>query len=182
MILIESRRLSDATLQKRHGGMTILDVTSKGPQPWVRFSPFFPHGGIPVPFSDGTTAQSVEGIWQGLKVFEKAGVDQGKMQVTSMKGIKRSARTFGRVLGHRRGVSGDELLPYLEARKLIYLPSYRWILENRLADEVAQIRKLLLGDGVVLLDYETNVDLNDLKKPLSHAGLIKRFIENDWPA
>ena len=31
-------------------------------------SPFYPHGGIPIPFSGSVTSQSVEGIWQGLKV------------------------------------------------------------------------------------------------------------------
>ena len=41
---------------------TVLDLTSRGPASWVRFSPFFPHGGIPVHDSPGRTATSVEGI------------------------------------------------------------------------------------------------------------------------
>ena len=56
----------------------ILDLTSKAAEPWVRFSPFYPHGDIPVPFSAGRTAQSVEGIWQGLKVFESASPAAGR--------------------------------------------------------------------------------------------------------
>lgn len=51
----------------------MLDVTSKGPEPWQRFSPFYAHGGIPVPFSVGLAGVSIEGIWQGLKVFEGYG-------------------------------------------------------------------------------------------------------------
>jgi len=34
---------------------------------------------------------------------------------------------------------------------------------------------------VVLLDYETNYDINGVTRPLSHAGLIKLYIENNWP-
>jgi hypothetical protein len=53
---------------------------------------------------------SVEGIWQGLKVFEKADVDPATLQIATMKGIKRTVRTFGKVLGHRAGLAGDRLL------------------------------------------------------------------------
>ena len=72
-------------------GEQIIDVTSKGPDPWVRFSPFYPHGGIPVPFSPGEVAASVEGIWQGLKVFENADVDPTSLANTKMKGIQRAS-------------------------------------------------------------------------------------------
>jgi len=44
-------------------------------EPWIKFSPFYPHGGIPVPFAPGYFSETVEGIWQGLKVFEKADGD-----------------------------------------------------------------------------------------------------------
>lgn len=135
-LIVESRRNSPATLEKRHPGAAIIDVTSRGEDPWVRFSPFYPHGEIPVPLSPGVMGASVEGIWQALKVFEKCDVDLNKLSVTSMKGIKRSVRTNGRVLGHRVGISGPgpgpgpaesgtRLLPYLEARLQIYLPAYQ---------------------------------------------------------
>lgn len=180
-IFVENRRTSSATLEKRYPGVTVLDVTSKGEQPWVRFSPFYPHGSIPVPLSPGVVAETVEGIWQALKVFESCDVDASKMSIKNMKGIKRTTRSLGRVLGHRAGLSGDGLLSYLEARKAIYLPSYKWILDNCLTDEVQNIKSLSSQHPVVLLDYETNTDVNDLRRPLSHAGLIKRYLEDDWP-
>ena len=52
--IVANRRQSRETLVRRHGDVTILDVTSKGPEPWVRFSPFYPHGGIPIPNTPGT--------------------------------------------------------------------------------------------------------------------------------
>ena len=180
-ILIANRRTKTATLQKEYGDPAIIDVTSKGPTPWVRFSPFYPHGGIPVPFSPGIFAASVEGIWQGLKVFENADVDPATLANTSMKGIKRTTRKFGRVLGHRAGLHGDRLLAYVDARKQIYLPSYLWVLENRLQRELEELRRLTAKQTVVLLDYETNGVLEDTSRPLSHASLVKRYLENDWP-
>ncbi|SDG25302.1 hypothetical protein SAMN05216553_106405 [Lentzea fradiae] len=157
-------------------GAVVVDVTSRGPDPWVRFSPFYPHGDIPVPLSPGVTSASVEGLWQALKVFEGADVDRSKLAVTSMKGLKRTVRRFGPVRGHRAGLAGERLLGYLSARREIYLPAYRWVLENRLQAEVAQLRELTRSEDVVLLDYTTNGDVQDLSTPLSHAALIAEHL------
>lgn len=175
-ISVDSRRKSQASLEKAHPRAKFIDVTSKGAEPWVQFSPFFPHGGLPVPFSDGVEAESVEGIWQGLKVFEKEDIDPRKFAIRNMSGIKRSTRKHGKVLGHRRGVEGRELLSYLDARKQIYLPSYRYVLQHKLETCVRQIEGLAIHGPVVLLDYETNTDIEDLSKPLSHASLIADWI------
>jgi hypothetical protein len=181
-ILVDSRRKARTTLERAHPGAMLLDVTSRGPEPWVRFSPFYPHGGIPVAFTPGRTAASVEGIWQGLKVFERADVDPAKLDLRTMTGIKRSARTLGAVRGHREGLAGTRLLSYREARHRIYLPSYRHVLENAVANLVDELRALAEKGLVVLLDYETNESIDDLSKPLSHAGLIRRFVEGKWPS
>lgn len=177
---VKSRRMKLENLLKEFD--LVVDVTSKSDSFGVRFSPFYPHGGIPVPFSPDSFAQSVEGIWQGLKVFEGNDVDRGKFEITTMKGIKRTCRKFGTVLGHRRGVGGEELLDYLNARYQIYLPAYKWLLDNRLQPELEKLRELGEGKKAALLDYETNCDLENLKKPLSHAYLITRYLAGDYPA
>lgn len=181
MIVVESRRAKPATIAARHPGAAVLDVTSKGPEPWVRFSPFYPHGGVPVPNTPDETAASVEGLWQGLKVFERHDIDPAKWANTTMRGIKRGGPARGAVRGHRFGVGSDELLGYHDARYRIYLPAYRWVLENRLAAEVGQLRALAAERTVVLLDYETNGDVDDLSRPLSHAALVKMYAEGIWP-
>ncbi len=147
----------------------------------MQFSPFYPHGGIPVPHSPDSFAQSVEGLWQGLKVFENEDIDASRWQITDLKGIKRAGRTRGQVRGHRFGVDSDVLLGYRDARYLIYLPAYRWVLENRLAAEVKRLRAFASHQTVVLLDYETNGDVEDLSRPLSHAALVRCFLAGKWP-
>lgn len=181
MYIVASRRTSMEKLQQRYSEAFIVDVTSQGAQPWVRFSPFYPHGGIPVPFSPGYVSASVEGIWQGLKVFEQTDVNLATLQITNMKGIKRSVRKHGKVLGHRQGLTGEQLLPYVEARRTIYLPSYRWVLDHCLQDLLAELRVLEREKTVVLLDYETNCDVDNVTRPLSHASLIKLYLEGNWP-
>ncbi|MFE4973914.1 DUF6939 family protein [Kitasatospora sp. NPDC056651] len=178
-IRIASRRRAMTTLTAAFPGAEIIDVTSKAPEPWVRLSPFYPHGGIPVPYSDGVSSQSVEGIWQALKVFQGADVDASKLGVAAMKGLKRTVRRYGPVRGHRTGLHGEQLLSYETARRRIYLPAYRWVLEHRVADLVELLRSK--GD-VVLLDYTTNGDVTDPASPLSHAALIQLHIEGRWPS
>ncbi|MEU6038206.1 hypothetical protein ABZ801_22620 [Actinomadura sp. NPDC047616] len=176
-----SRRRARASIEAAYPGARIVDVTSRADEPWVRLSPFYPHGGIPVPFTPGVTAQSVEGIWQALKVFADEDVDPAKLHVTAMRGLKRTVRRHGPVLGHRRGLEGTVLLPYERARREIYLPAYRWVLERRVADLVAELGRLGSEGDVVLLDYGTNDDVSDLSSPLSHAGLVRRHVEGRWP-
>lgn len=181
-LILANRRSKTANLRKRYGAeISIVDVTSKGDLPWVRFSPFWPHGEIPVPFSAGVVATCVEGIWQALKVFESEDVDPSKLQITNMRGLKRTVRRLGKVRGHRRGLQGLELLPYREARESIYLPIYKWTLENCMQTELTQLRDLAGEHTVVLLDYTINGNLDDLRTPLSHAALIKKYLEDDWP-
>lgn len=181
MIVVESKRKKLETLKKEYPNAMIIDVTSHADDEFVKFSPFYPHGGIPVPFSDGKLAASVEGVWQGLKVFENAYVDASMFSNCEMKNLKRTVRRFGRCLGHRKGVHGEELLDYLTARKLIYLPCYKWVLEHDLQILVKALRIISKNKPVVLLDYNTNSDVNNLKKPLSHASLIKAYIEGNYP-
>lgn len=177
MVTVQNRRRKIENIEKDFPNAIIIDVTSKGEAPMVKFSPFYPIGNIPIPYSENKFSQSVEGIWQGLKVFENSAVDESKFEITSMKGLKRTVRKYGIPRGHRKGVNGDDLLDYITARKLIYLPTYKWVLDNRLEKEVAELKNISAKKTLVLLDYETNGDVENPKKPLSHAHLIKLRLE-----
>lgn len=181
MIAIESKRRKRENILKKYPDAVIADVTSQATDGLVKLSPFYPHGGIPVPFSEGYTAMCVEGIWQGLKVFESADVDVDMFANGTMKNIKCTVRRFGKPLGHRKGVNGTELLGYIEARKQIYLPTYKWVLENKVANIIERLREASKTKTIVLLDYTKNCDIDNPKKPLSHAFLIKAYAEGLYP-
>ena len=181
MIIIESKRKKPATILKQYPDAILADVTSSAKDGLVKLSPFYPHYGIPVPFSEGYTATCVEAIWQGLKVFESCDVDVEMFKNDTMKNIKRTVRRFGKPLGHRKGVDGTELLGYIEARKQIYIPAYKWVLENKVANIIERLREASKTKTIVLLDYDTNADVENAKKPLSHASLIKAYVEGLYP-
>lgn len=181
MIIIESKRKKPETILKKYPGAILADVTSSAKDGLVKLSPFYPHGGIPVPFTEGMTATCVEAIWQGLKVFEGADVDVSLFKNDTMKNLKRTVRRFGKPLGHRKGVYGKELLSYVEARKLIYIPTYKWMLENKVKDIMDRLKEATKTKTIILLDYDTNADVENAKKPLSHASLIKAYVEGLYP-
>jgi len=181
MIIVESKRKKPATILKKYPDAILADVTSGAKDGLVKLSPFYPHGGIPVPFSEGYTATCVEAIWQGLKVFEGCDVDTSLFLNDTMKGLKRTVRRYGKPLGHRKGVNGTELLGYIEARKQIYIPTYKWVLENKVASIIEKMKEASKTKTIVLLDYDTNADVDNPKKPLSHASLIKAYVEGIYP-
>ena len=168
-------------LRKKYPHVIIADVTSQAKDGLVKLSPFYPHGDIPVPFSEGCTAACVEGIWQGLKVFEDEDIDLSMFNNNTMKGIKRTTRKHGRVLGHRKGINGTEILGYVEAKHLIYIPTYRWMLEHKVMDIIERLRKASETKTIVLLDYNTCCNVDDATKPLSHAYLVKAYAEGIYP-
>lgn len=177
MIIIKNKRCSRENILREYPNAVIFDVTSKGE--YKTLSPFYPHGGIPIPFSGSVTSQSVEGIWQGLKVFKNEGIDFSCFDNKTMKNLKRTNRTHGWCIGHQKGLGSKELLGYLTARRDIYVPSYNWMLEHKCQKEVNYFKSLLEeGKTIVFLDYDTNEDVFDPSKPLSHASLIKKYLEN----
>ncbi len=180
MIVIESRKKKLETILKEYPDARIIDVTSHATDQFVKFSPFYPHGGIPVPFTK-MTATCVEAIWQGLKVFENYDIDTNMFKNGTMKNIKRTTRKYGKIVGHSKGVGTSERMEYLTARHEIYAPSYKWVLENKIKGLVKYLSEESKTKTIVLLDYNTNCNIDDPSSPLSHAYLIKAYIEGLYP-
>ena len=181
MIIIESKRKKPENILKKYPEAIIADVTSNAKDGLVKLSPFYPHGGIPVPFSEGVTAECVEGIWQGLKVFENEGIDVNMFRNNTMKNIKRTVSTHGRVLGHQKGIYSNEILDYVSAKHQIYIPAFKWVLKNKVAHIIERLKNASIYKTIILLDYNTCCDVDSTSKPLSHAYLIKAFVEGLYP-
>ena len=158
MIYIENRKRKIERIKEEHPDADILDITSNSETRYAKIlSPFYPHGNIPIPFTNELN--------------------------DTMRNLKRTVRKFGKPKGHRKGAYGKELLNYFEARMLIYLPTYKWVLDNvpEVHRVVERIKEQSKKRDIVLLDYNTNTDFRDISKPLSHAGLVKLYIEGNYP-
>ncbi len=144
----------------------VHDVSSRAKPPFVKLSPFYPHGGIPVPGQEGATADSVEGIWQGLKILD------GAIDPSFFTGKGRKRR--GRPSGHR---FGDRVLGYVEARKLVYIPSYEHLWRECVGQDLRRVLFEPAAAGIVQYfhDFEDNGDPDDPSSPLAHSSLLVRL-------
>lgn len=184
MIYVVNKKRNLEKVKEDFPNATILDITSTSNMRYAQIlSPFYPHMNIPIPFTEGLTATCVEAVWQGLKVFDGADVDFATFRNDTMRDLKRTVRKYGMPKGHRKGAYGKELLGYFEARMLIYLPTYKWVLDNvpEVHHVVERIKEQSKIHDIILLDYNTNIDFRDASKPLSHAGLVKLYIEGNYP-
>lgn len=183
IIVVSKRRIRTLRLLQKQG-FEVIDVTSKSNDPLMQqFSPFYPHHDIPIPGRPENFAESVEGIWQGLKVFQNENIDITKFLIKNMKNMKRPCnQKRGKMLYHSFNMNGEEVqLRYIDARYHIYLPAYKWVLEHRLSESVDILMTKARSGKIALLDYDDNGDINNPKKPLSHAHLIRLWLLNEYP-
>jgi hypothetical protein len=159
-------------------GVHVYDVSSYADPPFCTLSPMWAHGGIPVPGMPGTTSDSVEGIWQGLKVIRR----QIAPRYFRGKGQKRGGKPAGHQLG-------DRLLGLVEARYRIYRPSYEWVLAHKVDPELIQlfIDRAFRGEAQHFHDTGDNGDINNTGEALAHASLLVQYInrlcaERVWSA
>jgi hypothetical protein len=148
-------------------GSVVFDVSSYGDPPLCLFSPLWAHGGIPVPGMPGTTSDSVEGVWQGLKVI------RGETAPRYFRG--RGQKRGGKPAGHRHG---QKLLGLVEARYRIYRVAYEWMLDNRIDPSLIESFVDRARQGVVQYfhDMGDNGDINNTDEPLAHAALLVQYL------
>lgn len=157
--------------------VAVFDVTDKGEDPdFSRLSPLHVwSGGVSVP-GTGLVSTTVEGAWQGLKVFERQGADLGMLERSRSERVR--ARHGNDVRGEIRGhLVGDEVLGLAEARRRLYVPMYRGAVERHCEGQLRLLAGLVSeGWHVVLLDDCTNADVENVSAPLSHASILAQMV------
>lgn len=148
-------------------GTKIYDVSSYADPPYCQFSPLWAHGGIPIPGSEGETSDSVEGIWQGMKVI------RGKTapRLFRGKGQKRGGKPAGHLYNGR-------LIGIVEARLKIYRVAYEWMLDNRIEAELIEefMRSALAGIPQYFHDLGDNGDVNNPDEGWAHASVLVQYL------
>ena len=148
-------------------GSTVHDVSSYADEPYCTLSPMWVHGGIPVPGMPGETSDTVEGVWQGLKVI------RGRIATRYFRGPGR--KRGGKPSGH---LYGGKELGIVEARRRIYVVAYEWVLEHRIDPELIRgfVDAALAGVTQFFHDVGDNGDLNNPDRPLAHAAVLVQYL------
>lgn len=115
----------------------------------------------------GTTSDTVEGIWQGLKVIRGATAKR----YFSGPGQKRG----GKPSGHQYG---EKLLKIAEAREKIYRVAYEWMLANRADQDLLEGFLKCAFDGVTQYfhDVSDNANINNADEGWAHAAVLVQYL------
>ena len=148
-------------------GSVVYDVSSYADFPYCTLSPMWAHGGLPVPGMPGATSDTVEGIWQGLKVI------RGRIATRYFSGSGR--KRGGKPAGHRYG---DKLLKIVEARQRIYRVAYEWVLANRIDPALIEgfVSRASAGVTQYFHDVGDNGDINCAAAPWAHASPLAQYL------
>lgn len=180
MITIE-RKKNVMMEHKIYSNTQIVDVSysSRFLYESGKLNPFYPHKKIPIPFTHGYDGISVSSIWNSLKVFEDSDVNMALRNSTNIQDLKRE--NLGRTIGFRQGYFNNNIMTVAEARRKIFIPMYRWTLEQKAFPIIQILREIVQQRDIVLLDDSVNCDINNINQPLSHAWLTKSYIEGSYP-
>jgi hypothetical protein len=145
----------------------VYDVSSYADHPYCQLSPLWAHGGIPVPGMPGATSDSVEGIWQGLKVI------RGKTAPRFFRG--RGQKRGGKPSGHQYGA---KLLGIVEARFKIYRVAYEWMLARKADPALIEqfVERALAGVPQYFHDLGDNGDVNNTDESWAHASVLVQYV------
>lgn len=172
-------------------GATLVNTTSRS-DTWSRgLSPFFAG---PVDLYKDYKSYNVENGWQYSKVFEyylEADGSVGERYFNwAQKGwntIRGVRRPMGRGVKPLYSYWDGEKLPYIEARKKIYIPLYAKAVQKTSA--FAKLKRMYeAGDNLVLWDFDgydhkalglSSYDqvINDPNRTMGHAFVIGMLLE-----
>jgi hypothetical protein len=148
-------------------GAVVIDVSSYAEFPYCTLSPMWAHGGIPVPGMPGATSDTVEGIWQGLKVI------RGSIAPRYFRGP--GQKRGGKPAGHRHG---EKLLKIVEARHKIYRVAYEWVLAHSVDPALIDrfVERALGGTMQYFHDAGDNGDINNPEAGWCHAAALVQYL------
>ncbi len=161
-------------MKSTHPKAEIYDTSSYGDHGKF-FSPFTLHeDGIPVPGQDGLISYSVEGIWQGLKVID------GKCDFTLFEN-KRPHKRKHEPYPETRFIYGQSEIGIIEARHKIYVPSYLYMFEHLVPEDVIDeiMSKAIEGIDQFFHDVDNNPNINDSTRSYAHSSLLVDILERE---
>ncbi|KUM02695.1 hypothetical protein KIF53_15815 [Chromobacterium subtsugae] len=180
LALSTSRQAALAAMQDDASDCLMVDSFNGAPanmRGFRCFNPFqlWPDPVIPVPGQAGRLARSVESVWQGLKLVDgRTDFEQFLAEPRKRPSDDERRRQPGYCYSDSRFIYGDRQLGLLEARFLIYLPTYLFLLD-RLAPEpvLRELRRHIAADGPVLFyDWDANQDIADTSSSFSHSAIL----------
>ena len=143
----------------------VFDVTIEGAM--KRLDPDFPIGNVRIP-GKRRKGLSLNGVWEGLKVFDKKEeIDEGWMMDERKVGKKRGCKSWGKL----KGIWIEDGEVEIEEGKRIFEEMYRELVMERFERVIEGLRREAEKRTVVLLDYK-----EERVRPFNHVEVLKEML------
>ena len=172
--VLYEQNLKDTLLVDSYNGATLnMDQ-------FVCFNPFhtWPKPQIPVPGSPALLSISIEGIWQGTKYINGETDLQQLHTIPYKRPPEEQDKTFA--YDATQFIYGQSVIEHVEARFLIYLLSYLYLLDVIVSGEVIlYIKRLIMnGKSVLFCDLDENFDITNVSESFSHSTILASWFSN----
>jgi hypothetical protein len=151
-----------------------IDVSMDG-YAMSMFDPCFPHGKIPLPdvkgYSKGIFSDTVQGAWESL------GIVNGRVDSSCLHG-KPKKRTDPTC----KWAFGGEQIGWTDARQAIYIPTFAFMFENRIPNDIKISFYNIAKNDIIIYFYDNseNPDPMQLTNDFSHAFLVQWFMNREF--
>ncbi len=157
-----------------------IDVSLHGKDPWNKLNWDYQHGQIPVPKMSGMYSECVRGLVEGLKIIGPSG-KRGSINPGYFvgPGRERELKDEEWLLGWRLG---SERVSIPRVNTDIIIPSFVWVLDNKVYDVVASLRQFAAkceqdGEDLIIYDEMTNDDPMEMEF-ISTARVLVAHLTN----
>jgi hypothetical protein len=192
---ISRKELAQRLCQRDEKNTVWIDTYNGAPINMRRFqflNPFFTWNSpvIPVPaISNLTFSKSVEAIWQGTKYVDKK-IDFAQFDGFPYKRPSEEARANNPKYCYattqfyyeiyQKNTIETRMISQLEARFLIYLVSYLYVLNHLVPEQLIHEiqRHIQEGSHVVFYDWDANMDITNVSESFSHSAILSAWFRN----
>lgn len=165
---------------KQSPDVIVYDAAAKEPGP-AFLNPFYfaKDRRIPVPGQPGLRAYSVEAVWQGLKLVDGK-TDFARFHNRPHKRPTSKERQADPDYDYQTSQFqyGLNVLDLATARRVIYVPTYRYLFEHYVPEDFKDevCAHLVEGRRVLIHDWDDNPRLDDTRTPFAHGALLAQLL------
>eukprot|EP01120_Amphizonella_sp_Union-15-10_P003535 TRINITY_DN13956_c0_g1_i1.p1 TRINITY_DN13956_c0_g1~~TRINITY_DN13956_c0_g1_i1.p1 ORF type:complete len:186 (+),score=23.80 TRINITY_DN13956_c0_g1_i1:40-558(+) len=149
---------------------------------WCKFNAYYPHGKIFVRAANVYT-ECLRGAYEAYKRFDDQEVDVKKLTISVRRNLLRRPKKKGDTVWWELP-DGTVIKDPVEARKLLFVEPFKWLLEHTLSADVARLRKWLdSGKEILILNRSVKMRYWDYvpEETFNTHDLLRLYLVGMFP-
>ena len=135
---------------------------------------------LPVPGCPAYQSRSIEAIWQGTKLIAGT-IDDKQFMTFPYKRPSEALRRIDRNFSYKNTnfIYNQEIINLAEARFLIYLTSYLFLLNSVVPQSLIYFlkRNIMQNISMLFYDWDENMDIMEVNESFSHSAILASWFK-----